>query len=112
MRFSVGNAGLPGFAHGQGLGSLLALVRLVRDALRVMPSSLSFKGTSNASLRRRRKTNTTYYFSCIFRTAHSIFRSAVTRHLGVRYFPMQKLEKMVPNRSSDVNSPVMSFNAC
>jgi predicted nucleic acid-binding protein len=28
------------------------------------------------------------------------------------YFPMQKLEKIRPSRSSLVNSPVISFSAC
>lgn len=29
-----------------------------------------------------------------------------------RYLPMQKLEKMRPSRSSEVNSPVISLSAC
>lgn len=45
--------------------------------------------------------------NCAMRTSRGLKRSAVY----VRYFPMQKLEKMTPSRSSEVNSPVISFSA-
>jgi hypothetical protein len=28
------------------------------------------------------------------------------------YFPIQKLENILPNKSSEVNSPVISLSAC
>lgn len=33
------------------------------------------------------------------------------RARSMRYFPMQNFEKITPNRSSDVNSPVISLRA-